>query len=331
MVSASHCVGFTLPGMMDEPGSFSGIEISPMPQRGPLASQRTSLAIFISEAASPFSAPWACTSASQVASASNLLGAVTNGWPVNAASSFATRSAYSGCVFSPVPTAVPPSASSARCGRLLSICFRLCSSIATQPEISWPSVSGVASCRWVRPIFTISLNALALSLRVLCSTFSCGSSCSRSAITAATCIAVGKTSFELWLLFTSSFGCTLRAMPRSPPRISLARFASTSFMFMLVWVPEPVCQIASGNSCGCAPSSTSSAALMMASPRSAGSKPRSILTFAAARLVSASAAISAVGIFSVEMRKCSSERCVCAPQSLSAGTSIAPMESFSLR
>ena len=28
MVSASHWVGFTLPGMMEEPGSFSGINIS---------------------------------------------------------------------------------------------------------------------------------------------------------------------------------------------------------------------------------------------------------------------------------------------------------------
>ncbi len=142
---ASHWVGFTLPGIMELPGSFSGMLISPMPQRGPEASQRTSLAIFISEAASPFSAPWVCTRASQVASASNLFGAVTNGCPVIFASSSATRTAYSGWVFNPVPTAVPPSASSARCGRLLSICLRLCSSIATQPEISWPSVSGVAS------------------------------------------------------------------------------------------------------------------------------------------------------------------------------------------
>ena len=93
MVSASHCVGFTLPGMMDEPGSFSGMVISPMPQRGPLASHRTSLAIFVRLAASVFSAPWACTSASCDASDSNLLGEVTKGWPVNWASSCATRSA----------------------------------------------------------------------------------------------------------------------------------------------------------------------------------------------------------------------------------------------
>ena len=33
--------------MIELPGSFSGIEISPMPERGPEASQRTSLAIFV--------------------------------------------------------------------------------------------------------------------------------------------------------------------------------------------------------------------------------------------------------------------------------------------
>ena len=44
MVRASHWVGLTLPGMMEEPGSFSGMEISPNPHRGPEASQRTSLA-----------------------------------------------------------------------------------------------------------------------------------------------------------------------------------------------------------------------------------------------------------------------------------------------
>ena len=112
MVSASHCVGLTLPGMIELPGSFSGIESSPMPQRGPLASQRMSLAIFMNDAASVLSAPCACTSASLAASASNLLGAVTNAWPVSLASSAATRTAYSGCALRPVPTAVPPSASS---------------------------------------------------------------------------------------------------------------------------------------------------------------------------------------------------------------------------
>ena len=51
------CVGFTLPGMIELPGSFSGMVISPRPERGPDASQRTSLAIFIEAAARVLSAP----------------------------------------------------------------------------------------------------------------------------------------------------------------------------------------------------------------------------------------------------------------------------------
>ena len=57
MVIASDCVGLTLPGMIELPGSFSGIKISPIPQRGPEASQRTSLAIFMSATASVFIVP----------------------------------------------------------------------------------------------------------------------------------------------------------------------------------------------------------------------------------------------------------------------------------
>ncbi|MNT92643.1 hypothetical protein D3C72_2339630 [compost metagenome] len=79
--------------MIDEPGSFSGMLSSPMPLRGPLASQRTSLAILFMLAASVLSAPCACTSASTLAMASNLFGAVTNGRFVSFASSAATCSA----------------------------------------------------------------------------------------------------------------------------------------------------------------------------------------------------------------------------------------------
>ena len=56
MVNASHCVGFTLPGMMEEPGSLSGIKISPMPLLGPLDNIRISLAIFIKLTATTFNA-----------------------------------------------------------------------------------------------------------------------------------------------------------------------------------------------------------------------------------------------------------------------------------
>jgi len=71
---------------------------------------------FMSEAAGPLIAPCAWTIASWVASASNLLGAVTNFSPVSREISAAAFTANSRCVLTPVPTAVPPSASSARCG-----------------------------------------------------------------------------------------------------------------------------------------------------------------------------------------------------------------------
>jgi hypothetical protein len=45
MVSASHWVGLTFPGMIEEPGSFSGISSSANPARGPQDISRMSLAI----------------------------------------------------------------------------------------------------------------------------------------------------------------------------------------------------------------------------------------------------------------------------------------------
>ena len=57
MVKASGCVGFTFPGIIDEPGSLSGIIISPMPHLGPELNMRTSLPIFIKATAARLSAP----------------------------------------------------------------------------------------------------------------------------------------------------------------------------------------------------------------------------------------------------------------------------------
>ena len=45
IISDSHMTGFTFPGMMELPGCVAGSWISPMPQRGPLLSQRMSFAI----------------------------------------------------------------------------------------------------------------------------------------------------------------------------------------------------------------------------------------------------------------------------------------------
>ncbi len=115
---ASHWVGLTLPGMIEDPGSLAGTTSSLMPHRGPEASHRMSLAIFISGTARARSPAEAATIASSPPWAANLLGAVVNGWPVCRAICAATATANPGGAFSPVPTAVPPMAISCKPGRV---------------------------------------------------------------------------------------------------------------------------------------------------------------------------------------------------------------------
>ena len=152
MVTASHWVGFTLPGMMELPGSFSGMFSSPMPHRGPLASNRMSLAIFMRLAARAFSAPWANTRASLLVSAWNLLASGVKSTPVMARSRPHTISSYPLGALRPVPTAVPPMASLVSSGRAARSIRQGASTSSRQPETSWANFRGVASCRWVRPM-----------------------------------------------------------------------------------------------------------------------------------------------------------------------------------
>ena len=86
-----------------------------------------------------------------------------------------------------------------------------------------------------------------------------------------------------------SFGCTRRPAPRSPPSSSDARLASTSFMFICVWVPEPVCHTGSGKCASCWPAITSSAADTIAAASDTSSRPSSALAPAAAALTCANA------------------------------------------
>ena len=202
IVIASDCVGFTLPGMIDEPGSFSGRISSPSPLRGPDPSNRMSFAIFINEAASVASPPEANTIASWAASAANLFGAETNGNPVSSAIFAADASAKPAGAFNPVPTAVPPIASSYRPGSVSSIRRMSASSCATYPPNSWPSVSGTASCRCVRPIFTMSANSSARAANAFLSCITLGSRRRTIISAAATCIAVGNVSLEDCDMFT---------------------------------------------------------------------------------------------------------------------------------
>ena len=74
---------------------------------------------------------------------------------------------------------------------------------------------------------------------------------------AAMCSAVGNVSLEDWERFTASLGCRRMSSAHSAPQRSTAiwlpRLASTSFMFMFDWVPDPVCQTLRGNSPSCWP------------------------------------------------------------------------------
>ena len=127
-------------------------------------------------------------------------------------------------------------------------------------------------------------------------------------------MAVGKVSLDDWLRLTWSFGCTGDLPPSGAPSSSLARLAITSLAFMLVWVPEPVCQTTSGKWSASAPSATSWAARTIASARRGSRWPCSRLTRAAACLTMPSARTSGNGMVSVPIRKFCRLRWVCAPQ-----------------
>ncbi len=143
-----------------------------------------------------------------------------------------------------------------------------------------------------------------------------GTRSSSSCTAAAMCITAGKVSLLDCPRLTSSLGWMGSPAPRPVPASSPARLAITSFAFMLLCVPLPVWKTTSGNSASRAPSMTSVAARSMSSALSFGSRPSSSLARAAASLSTPSAQITRrpQRKFSVPMGKCSSERCVCAPQ-----------------
>ena len=117
MMDASQMTGLTLPGMIEEPGCRSGMAISPRPVLGPEPIQRRSLLIFMKEIAMLRSWLEASIRPSRLAWASKWSRASVSGRPVSAASSSITRSGKPAGVLMPVPTAVPPSGTSATRGR----------------------------------------------------------------------------------------------------------------------------------------------------------------------------------------------------------------------
>ena len=189
---------------------------------------------------------------------------------------------------------------------------------------------GVASCKWVLPDFTIPSFSASNFLKVFIKSSIAGKSLSSIATTAEICIAVGKVSFEDWLIFISSFG-----WQSFSPAIWLARFAITSFAFILDCVPEPVCQTTSGKWSLRLPDITSSHAAEIAFTFCAVifSGFSSAFASAAAFLSMPKAWVISRGMVSMPtpISKFSWLLSVCAAQSLSAGPFISPIESCSIR
>ena len=107
-----------------------------------------------------FKLPWNSTIASFVAKDSNLLGAVTNGWPVYSEIAFAIASSNPLYAFKPVPTAVPPWANSESWVILLYTLLIAIFNWWAYPENYCPKVIGVASWVWVLPILIMLANYL---------------------------------------------------------------------------------------------------------------------------------------------------------------------------
>ena len=135
----------------------------------------------------------------------------------------------------------------------------------------------------------------------------------------------GKTSLLDCDALTWSLGCT------GLPSRSVASVASTSLMFMFDEVPEPVWNTSTGKSPSQRPSTTSAAAERIASAISDGTTPSSALTFAAAALIWASAAMWARSRPCPLIGKFSTARWVCARYFAAKGTWTSPMLSCSVR
>ena len=145
------------------------------------------------------------------------------------------------------------------------------------PLISWEKVIGTASIRCVLPLLMIPRLSSSSFRRLFVMASSAGRSFPDTWSTAAICIAVGKVSFELWDIFTVSFGWR-QIFPAS----SFPLFAITSFRFILDCVPLPVCQTASGNSPSSFPSRISSQTELTRRHFSSSRRPSRLLAMAAA-------------------------------------------------
>ena len=206
MASDSVCVGFTFPGIMEEPGSLEGNSNSPNPALGPLANRRISLVILYNETASVRNVPESCTKASCDPCTANLLGAEKNGISVIFEISKAAVLENSIEALMPVPTAVPPNAIGYNALKAFSKRIILSDNIPAYPDHSCSREIGVASCKCVRPTLTIDFQEIALVRMPSCNTFRAGINLFFKATAEAICMAVGNVSLDDCDLFAWSLG-----------------------------------------------------------------------------------------------------------------------------
>ena len=274
----------------------------------------------MSAPASVRSAALAFTIASCAESAAKKLAAGWNGLPVSSLMCPAAVSPKRGSALSPVPTAVPPSASSCRPGSARA------HGRERLVELRHPAGDDLAE-RDRRRVLQVRaadhhdagelLRPCAPACRA--APRSPGSATSSSSTTAAMCITVGKVSLLDWPRLTSSLGWTGVAGAAARPASSIGAVRDHLVgVHVASACPMPVWKTTSGNSASSAPSMTSCGGAhdeRRPCPAAAGRAPRwpapphflSDAERADHRPAPAEARRRRWG-------SCSSERCVCAPQ-----------------
>ena len=228
--------GFTLPGMIEEPGCVSGSASSASPARGPMPMNRMSDAIFQRPSAIVRSPPCAAIAASSAAWAWKWFDVSRTWRPVSSDRRMQARAAYSGWALIPVPDRGPAEGHREQlvtgglgaADRLLDLA-RVARELLAETDRRGVLEVGAAGLDDVPELGPTSRPARC------CSSMRAGISSSSIAMAPESWSAVGTVSFELWHLLTSSLGWTF-----APPSRADARWLITSFMLVLVEVADPV-------------------------------------------------------------------------------------------
>ena len=197
----SAMLGFTLPGMMLEPGCTAGSTTSAKPVRGPEARSLRSLAILFRSTANARSAPENAATSPMDCMSCTRSSPTRSSRPAFRFRYFTMSSGYWGSALSPVPTAVPPMPSSRRSSAARSRRLRLRATVCPYAVNSWPRRIGVASWRWVRPDFMMWSKAFPLARNAAARPSAAARSGARRE-SAASRIAVGITSLVLCAMLT---------------------------------------------------------------------------------------------------------------------------------